>query len=356
MDIRSLRRQLRPTGQLRGGLKGSRSEDSELPPQTASEGSRRGSADVTPLPATTPPCVPRKEREGQGTSYVTCSAYQKVQDSEISFPAGVEVHVLERAESGWWYVRFGELEGWAPSHYLVLEETQQSDTAGKEPDTEKSTHSEGKSDSLEKIEKRVQALNTVNQSKRVTPPIPSKPPGGFGKTSSGPVAVKMRNGVRQVAVRPQSVFVSPPPKDNNLSCALRRNESLTTTDGLRGVRRNSSFSTARSAAAEAKGRLAERAASQGSESPLLPTQHNGIPVSPVRPKPIEKSQFIHNNLKDVYISIADYEGDEETAGFQEGVSMEVLERNPNGWWYCQILDEVKPFKGWVPSNYLEKKN
>ncbi|CAH6943916.1 Sh3pxd2a [Phodopus roborovskii] len=355
MDIRSLRRQLRPTGQLRGGLKGSRSEDSELPPQTASEGSRRGSADITALPATTPPCAPRKGWEGQGTVYVTCSAYQKVQDSEISFPAGAEVHVLEKAESGWWYVRFGELEGWAPSHYLVPEENQQSDAAGKEPDTVKSAQNEGKSDSLEKIEKRVQALNTVNQSKRVTPPIPSKPPGGFGKTSAT-VAVKMRNGVRQVAVRPQSVFVSPPPKDNNVSCALRRNESLTATDSLRGVRRNSSFSTARSAAAEAKGRLAERAASQGSESPLLPTQRNGIPVSPVRPKPIEKSQFIHNDLKDVYISIADYEGDEETAGFQEGVSMEVLERNPNGWWYCQILDEVKPFKGWVPSNYLEKKN
>ncbi|XP_060027366.1 SH3 and PX domain-containing protein 2A isoform X2 [Erinaceus europaeus] len=363
MDISTLRRQLRPTGQLQGGLKGSKSEDSELPPQTAfeslSEGARRGSADPITLPATAPPCPSRKGREGQAAVYTTCSAYQKVQDSEISFPAGVEVHVLEKQESGWWYVRFGELEGWAPSHYLVLGENEQPDPlAGKEPDMApaKSKQNEGKSDSLEKIEKRVQALNTVNQSKRATPPIPSKPPGGFGKTSGTGNTVKMRNGVRQVAVRPQSVFVSPPPKDNNLSCALRRNESLTATDGLRGVRRNSSFSTARSAAAEAKGRLAERAASQGSESPLLPAQRNGIPVSPVRPKPIEKSQFIHNNLKDVYVSIADYEGDEETAGFQEGVSMEVLERNPNGWWYCQILDGVKPFKGWVPSNYLEKKN
>ncbi|XP_063583799.1 SH3 and PX domain-containing protein 2A isoform X2 [Pongo abelii] len=361
MDISTLRRQLRPTGQLRGGLKGSKSEDSELPPQTASEapseGSRRGSSDLITLPATTPPCPTKKEWEGPATSYMTCSAYQKVQDSEISFPAGVEVQVLEKQESGWWYVRFGELEGWAPSHYLVLDENEQPDPSGKEQDTvpAKGRQNEGKSDSLEKIERRVQALNTVNQSKKATPPIPSKPPGGFGKTSGTP-AVKMRNGVRQVAVRPQSVFVSPPPKDNNLSCALRRNESLTATDGLRGVRRNSSFSTARSAAAEAKGRLAERATSQGSDSPLLPAQRNGIPVSPVRPKPIEKSQFIHNNLKDVYVSIADYEGDEETAGFQEGVSMEVLERNPNGWWYCQILDGVKPFKGWVPSNYLEKKN
>ncbi|KAM4837950.1 SH3 and PX domain-containing protein 2A isoform X1 [Urocitellus parryii] len=359
MDISTLRRQLRPTGQLRGGLKGSRSEDSELPPHTASEGpsegARRGSADIITLPATALPCTPKKEWEGPATSYVTCSAYQKVQDSEISFPAGVEVQVLEKQESGWWYVRFGELEGWAPSHYLVPDENEQPNTPGKEQDVLKSKQNEGKSDSLEKIERRVQALNTVNQSKRATPPIPSKPPGGFGKTS-GAVAVKMRNGVRQVAVRPQSVFVSPPPKDNNLSCALRRNESLTATDSLRGIRRNSSFSTARPAAAEAKGRLVERAASQGSDSPLLPTQRNGIPVSPVRPKPIERSQFIHNNLKDVYISIADYEGDEETAGFQEGVSMEVLERNPNGWWYCQILDDVKPFKGWVPSNYLEKKN
>ncbi|XP_006831378.1 PREDICTED: SH3 and PX domain-containing protein 2A [Chrysochloris asiatica] len=362
MDISTLRRQLRPTGQLRGGLRGSKSEDSELPPASAleegaSEGARRGSADLITLPTVTPPCPTKKEREGLATSYMTCSAYQKVQGSEISFPAGVEVQVLEKLESGWWYVRFGELEGWAPSHYLVLGENEQPEPCSNELDTvpTKSKQKENKSDSLEKMEKRVQALNTVNQSKRATPPIPSKPPGGFSKTSSAGT-VKMRNGVRQVAVRPQSVFVSPPPKDNNLSCALRRNESLTATDSLRGVRRNSSFSMASSAAAEAKSRLTERAASQGSDTPLLPTQRNGISVSPMRPKPIEKSQFIHNNLKDVYVSIADYEGDEETAGFQEGVSMEVLERNPNGWWYCQILDGVKPFKGWVPSNYLEKKN
>ncbi|XP_044521478.1 SH3 and PX domain-containing protein 2A isoform X1 [Gracilinanus agilis] len=368
MDISSLRRQLRPTGQLRGGLKGSKSEDSETLPQTASqgpeEGSRRGSADFITPPTHTHPSPNNwtkrdQEKEVQGSSYVTSDAYQKVQDSEISFPAGVEVEVLEKQESGWWYVRFGELEGWAPSHYLVLGENEQLESSTKDLDftSTKTKRNESKSDSLEKIEKRVQALNTVNQSKRITPPIPSKPPGGFSKTSglsNGPV--KMRNGVRQVAVRPQSVFVSPPPKDNNLSCALRRNESLTATDSLRAVRRNSSFSAARTAAAEAKSRLVERAASEGSDTSLLPTQRNGIPISTVRPKPIEKSQFIHNNLKDVYVSIADYEGDEETAGFQEGVSMEVLERNPNGWWYCQILDSMKPFKGWVPSNYLEKKN
>uniref|UniRef100_A0A3B3ZVC7 SH3 domain-containing protein n=1 Tax=Periophthalmus magnuspinnatus TaxID=409849 RepID=A0A3B3ZVC7_9GOBI len=41
-------------------------------------------------------------------------------------------------------------------------------------------------------------------------------------------------------------------------------------------------------------------------------------------------------------------GDSDLEGF--------LERNPNGWWYCKVLDNGRPRKGWVPSNYLEKKH
>ncbi|XP_054839520.1 SH3 and PX domain-containing protein 2A isoform X2 [Eublepharis macularius] len=361
MDISTLRHQLRPTGQLRGGLKGSRSEESENPPHTASgnpdESFRRSSADLITVPPHTifssnQPAKTEHENNSSKCLYITTDSYQKVQDSEISFTAGIVVEVVEKQASGWWYLKYGDLEGWAPSHYLMPCDNQQKETTSNE--TNKNRRNESKSNSLEKIEKKVQALNTINQSKRATPPIPSKPPGGFSKTS-GPV--KLRNGVRQLAVRPQSVFASPPPKDSNLSCSLRRNESLTATDHLRAVRRNSSFSTAQSQICDSKIKQADRLGSEASETTsYLPTERNGIPVSTVRPKPIEKSQFIHNNLKDIYISIADYEGDEETAGFPEGVCMEVLEKNPNGWWYCQIMDGGKPFKGWVPSNYLEKKN
>ncbi|XP_061492072.1 SH3 and PX domain-containing protein 2A isoform X2 [Rhineura floridana] len=365
MDISTLRHQLRPTGQLRGGLKGSRSEESESPPQTASgnpeESFRRSSADLITSPShaifySSQPNKAENENNSSKCLYVTIDSYQKLQDSEISFPAGILVEVLEKQSSGWWYLRYGDSEGWAPSHFLVLSDNQQQETTSNEANISlaKNRRNENKSNSLEKIEKKVQALNTINQSKRATPPIPSKPPGGFSKTSG---TVKLRNGVRQLAVRPQSVFVSPPPKDNNLPCSLRRNESLTATDHLRAVRRNSSFSAAQSQASDSKMKHTDRLGSEGYEtSSNLPSERNGIPVSTVRPKPIEKSQFIHNNLKDIYISIADYEGDEETAGFQEGVCMEVLERNPNGWWYCQIMGGGKPFKGWVPSNYLEKKN
>ncbi|XP_072280414.1 SH3 and PX domain-containing protein 2A isoform X2 [Pyxicephalus adspersus] len=366
MDISTLRRQLRPTGQLKSGLKGSKSEESESPPKSASDNiespPRRSSVDSTPASPISFLCSGNKdkpEEKNDKNVYTATSGYQKVMDSEISFPAGAKVEVLEKQDSGWWFVRFKDSEGWAPSHYLEQVDNKQHETSIPEPESTKCQKNENKSNSLEKIEKRVQALNTINQTKRTTPPVPSRPPGGFSKpTAPGSNVVKLRNGVKQIAVRPQSVFVSPPPKENNLSCHLRRNESLSATDHLRSVRRNSSFNTVRNQANESKLKLADKTEADPSQSeqPVRSPQRNGIPVSTVRPKPIEKSQFIHNNLKDIYISIADYEGDDETVGFQEGISMEVLEKNPNGWWYCHILDSVKPFKGWVPSNYLEKKN
>ncbi|XP_053548412.1 SH3 and PX domain-containing protein 2A isoform X2 [Bombina bombina] len=367
MDISSLRRQLRPTGQLKNGLKGSKSEESENPPRTATEivdcHPRRGSLEFPATSVNSIVCTSNSEKSEESIElkniYTATSTYQKVLDSEISFPAGAKVEVLEKQESGWWYIKYKDSEGWAPSHFFEQGDEKQQETSTSEAELAKSKKNENKSNSLEKIEKRVQALNTINQSKRATPPVPSRPPGGFSKPpTQGSNVVKLRNGVKQVAVRPQSVFVATAPKDNNISCHLRRNESLSATDHLRTVRRNYSFNTIKSKTNETKVKLADKVETDKAEldTSVKSPQRNGIPISTVRPKPIEKSQFIHNNLKDIYISIADYDGDEETAGFQEGVSMEVLEKNPNGWWYCHILDGEKPFKGWVPSNYLEKKN
>ncbi|XP_061833158.2 SH3 and PX domain-containing protein 2A-like isoform X1 [Nerophis lumbriciformis] len=380
MDISSLRRQLRPTGQLRHGPKPSRGDDSETASVIPSEQSMtlRTTSDLS--------SVYPKEVHGESDPKGSClyrslDAYKKVQESEISFSAGVEVEVLEKQESGWWYVRWGSEEGWAPSYFLEPVKRMM-DTAR----LESGTSGERKSNSLEKNEKQVMARNNINIQgltqqhqglRRNTPPIPSKPPGGFSKPS-GMVngGVRMRNGVRQVAVRPQSVFVTStqPAKDTHyMTGSLRRNESLGRSDhygsgsATLGVRRNASFSTVRPhVVVESQARPAERSnlgssvsgfGSSNAQDPLGRfSKRNGIPMSAVRPKPIEKSQLIQNNLgRDVYVSIADYRGDEETMGFAEGTSLEVLERNPNGWWYCQVQDSLLPRKGWVPSNYLERK-
>ncbi|XP_035652638.1 SH3 and PX domain-containing protein 2A-like isoform X2 [Oncorhynchus keta] len=346
MDIGSLRRQLRPIGQLK---KGSRGEDFETASVISSEDSvsSHSTSDISSIYSK----GSRGDSDEGCSLYRTTEAYEKVQDSEMSFPPGVEVEVLEKQESGWWYVRMGDIEGWAPTFYLEPVR-QLDDKAGSESDgTPTKLGSLSKSNSLEKNEQRVQALNNINQSlKRSIPPIPSKPFGLFNGSQKNILK-------QQQVVRPQSVFISKPIIDGpNPVGSLRRGESLNSTDHPRSsptLRRNASFGTTPRCPVP-NGNMANRnrPGTGSSESLGRGTQRNGLPISTVKPK----THLIHNNLREVYVSIADYHGDEETMGFPEGTTLEVLERNPNGWWYCQILDGGRPRKGWVPSNYLERKS
>ncbi|XP_057704198.1 SH3 and PX domain-containing protein 2A-like isoform X2 [Corythoichthys intestinalis] len=357
MDISTLRRQLRPTGQLKNGSK-SKGEDSETASVVSSEDSFSSQSTSSELSS-----IYSKGSRGDSDAegcvlYRTTDPYEKVQESELSFPAGVEVLVLEKQESGWWYVRWEDSEGWAPTYFLEPVR-QRDDAAGSESDgTPSKPGNLSKSNSLEKNEQRVQAMNNINQNlKKVTPPIPSKPPGGLSKPASLFGSRKQNASKRQQVVRPQSVFISAPIRDNPSPVgSLRRNESLNSGDNPRvspTVRRNASFGTVPRVPAPNNIAPFSRGPSSagGSEFPGGGPQKNSLPMSAVRPKP----HIIHNNLREIYVSIADYHGDEETMGFPEGTSLEVLERNPNGWWYCKVLDNGKPRKGWVPSNYLERK-
>ncbi|KAM9803677.1 SH3 and PX domain-containing protein 2A-like [Neosynchiropus ocellatus] len=356
MDISTLRRQLRPTGQLKNGSK-AKGEDSETASVISSEdsfSSQSTSSDFSSI----------YSKGSRGDSdlencviYRTTDPYEKVQDSEISFPAGVEVEVVEKQESGWWYIRWADAEGWAPTYYLEPVRPQE-DIAGSESDgTPTRLGSLSKSNSLEKNEQRVQAMNNINQSlKKVTPPIPSKPPGGLSKPSFFS-SRKQNSNKQQQVVRPQSVFISAPIRDGpSPVSSLRRNESLNSSDQPRAsptVRRNASFGAVTRSLAPNNITLPIRNRSaNGSSESLGLGSSNAFQVSAVKAKP----HIIHNNLREIYVSIADYHGDEETMGFPEGTSLEVLERNPNGWWYCKVLDNGRPRKGWVPSNYLEKKH
>ncbi|XP_053708946.1 SH3 and PX domain-containing protein 2A-like isoform X2 [Synchiropus splendidus] len=328
----SLRRQLKPAAQFRHGLKPSCGE-----PASVGSACSRSTSDLPSVYA---------QGSRAHTLYRSVDAYQKVQDSEISFPAGVEVEVLEKQESGWWYVRRGAEEGWAPSYYLEA-----SSTVGDGGRSECGRASDG-------LEKHLQQQPARQ---RNSPPIPSKPPGGFSKPSGlANGGVRMRNGVRQVAVRPQSVFVTatqPAKESAHLTGSLRRSDSrgrshhYSSGSATLGVRRNASFSTVRPHVVVESQRPADRSALTSAAG-----QRNGASVSTVRPKAAETKQPSRGGLgRELYVSIADYHGDEETMGFTEGTCLEVLERNPNGWWYCQVQDCLLPRKGWVPSNYLERK-
>lgn len=86
---------------------------------------------------------------------------------------------------------------------------------------------------------------------------------------------------------------------------------------------------------------------------------------PVPPKPTLKSEkpcppkdklppLLKEPSKDeLYLAVADFEGDDNTSSFKVGTLFEVLEKNGSGWWFCKnVREEVE---GWIPSNYLSKK-
>ncbi|XP_033119450.1 SH3 and PX domain-containing protein 2A-like isoform X2 [Anneissia japonica] len=50
--------------------------------------------------------------------YITTCQFEKEDVEGIGFAEGVEVEVLEEHASGWWLVRIGDEEGWAPSSFL----------------------------------------------------------------------------------------------------------------------------------------------------------------------------------------------------------------------------------------------
>ncbi|MFT7796188.1 SH3 and PX domain-containing protein 2B isoform X1 [Arapaima gigas] len=59
--------------------------------------------------------------------------------------------------------------------------------------------------------------------------------------------------------------------------------------------------------------------------------------------------------EELFIAVADFDGDEQTAGFKEGTLFEVLEKNSSGWWFCKNVSGGLMREGWIPSNYLTKK-
>uniref|UniRef100_A0A672MYG3 SH3 and PX domains 2Aa n=1 Tax=Sinocyclocheilus grahami TaxID=75366 RepID=A0A672MYG3_SINGR len=50
--------------------------------------------------------------------YVVVANYERQENSEIGLKAGETVDVIEKSESGWWFVSTAEEQGWVPATYL----------------------------------------------------------------------------------------------------------------------------------------------------------------------------------------------------------------------------------------------
>ncbi|XP_066507074.1 SH3 and PX domain-containing protein 2A [Hoplias malabaricus] len=230
--------------------------------------------------------------------YRSTAEFHQGAPGELSLPAGVLVEVLEKQQSGWWFVRWGAQEGWVPTYFL-----------------KPITH----------------AHHTCME-------------GGDSRSKKNEDTGQNIQGVCSVTLRTQH---------GNSNADVTKEYAAINKD--RASVTNDYASVTKDKNGAAKENTSPGWKNESSCPQMTHRDPNGsgrsIPISMVKPKP----QIIHNNLREEYVTMADYHGDAESMGFPAGTRLEVLEKNANGWWYCCTLDSSHTRRGWVPSNFLEKK-
>ena len=291
--------------------------------------------------------------------YITIGAYESSDESGISFKENANVVVVERSESGWWYIRIGPDEGWAPSTYLKPIKKQRegkktitsgSDAQPKTIDISLSPQKPNRKSQIPQSYENVDVADgKVEEPARNRKVSPAQKPWHAPRASaeisnmSPPIDELKAAFTRQRRspnfVKSQSVDVSNIPTGESHQITLRKISE----PAKRPPRPEKGPSPV-----NIKGKV----------TPPVPTRPNPpsvrqtpspqskptriSPPVPTRPNPIKG---------ELYETMCDYSDDDQgMLSFKAGEKVQVLEKDDGGWWLAMI--GVK--KGWVPSNFLTK--
>ncbi|XP_006785056.1 SH3 and PX domain-containing protein 2B isoform X2 [Neolamprologus brichardi] len=186
------------------------------------------------------------------------------------------------------------------------------------------------------------------------PKLPPKHINGHGQESSSPLAKPAVPPHKEPPQRPPATVPKrpPPPKKTDPSSPTEL-KSPPTLKETQDVPKAGPPQLSRPPPPKPKGFQAP--ASKEKEEPKV----NKVPIPPkpqLKPGPPKDRlpPLLKEPSKDeLYLAVADFEGDEQTSSFKVGTVFEVLEKNSSGWWFCKNVGEE--VESWIPSNYLSKK-
>uniref|UniRef100_A0A8C6LQ39 SH3 and PX domains 2B n=1 Tax=Nothobranchius furzeri TaxID=105023 RepID=A0A8C6LQ39_NOTFU len=201
-------------------------------------------------------------------------------------------------------------------------------------------------------------IPSVNNGKCSEPKLPTKHTNGLSQERSSPSAKPAVPPHKELPQRPPTMAPRrpPPPKKTDPSSPTEP-KSPPTLKEPQEVPRPGPPQLSRPPPPKPKGFVHPPVSKENNEPRV-----NKVPIPP---KPQLKSEkpgppkdklppLLKDSSKDeLYLAVADFEGDEQTSSFKVGTVFEVLEKNSNGWWFCKNVGEE--VEGWIPSNYLSKK-
>ncbi|XP_068815481.1 SH3 and PX domain-containing protein 2B isoform X4 [Struthio camelus] len=268
--------------------------------------------------------------------YVVVADYQKQESSEISLCVGQVVDIIEKNESGWWFVSTSEEQGWVPATCLEAQDGVQ-DELSMQPDEEE------KYTVIYPYIARDQ--DEINLDKGAVVVVIQKNLEGWwkiryqGQEGWAPASyLKKGNG---------EVFSQKLGSGSSThSCALdldgisrQQNAANREKDGLTS-QRDGRFDSRPLPNADIRRKSPKMRQRPPPRRDLTIPRGLNLPKPPVPPQ-----------VEEEYYTIADFQTTiPDGISFQAGMKVEVIEKNLSGWWYIQIEEK----EGWAPATFIDK--
>ncbi|XP_042528287.1 SH3 and PX domain-containing protein 2B [Dipodomys spectabilis] len=266
--------------------------------------------------------------------YVVVADYQKQESSEISLSVGQVVDIIEKNESGWWFVSTAEEQGWVPATCLEGQDGVQDEFSLQPEEEEKYTvvYPYAARDQDEMNLERGAMVEVIQKNLEGWWKIRFQ-----GKEGWAPASYLKKSGGEPLKLGPAS-------------------SSHSGTLDLDGVGRQQT-ATGREKELlnnQRDGRCEGRLVSDGDvkqRSPKMrqrppPRRDMTIPRGLNLPKPPIPPQ-----VEEEYYTIAEFQTTiPDGISFQAGLKVEVIEKSLSGWWYIQMEDK----EGWAPATFIDK--
>ncbi|NXX22505.1 SPD2B protein, partial [Podargus strigoides] len=268
--------------------------------------------------------------------YVVVADYQKQESSEISLCVGQLVDIIEKNESGWWFVSTSEEQGWVPATCLEAQDGVQ-DEFSMQPDEEE------KYTVIYPYTARDQ--DEMNLDKGAVVEVIQKNLEGWWKIRyQGQEGWAPASYLRKGNGEMFSQKLGSGPSAH--SCALdldgvSRQQVVVSRekDGLAG-QRDGRFDSRPLPSADIRRKSPKMRQRPPPRRDLTIPRGLNLPKPPVPPQ-----------VEEEYYTIADFQTTiPDGISFQAGMKVEVIEKNLSGWWYIQIEEK----EGWAPATFIDK--
>uniref|UniRef100_A0A8C8RVH8 SH3 and PX domain-containing protein 2B n=1 Tax=Pelusios castaneus TaxID=367368 RepID=A0A8C8RVH8_9SAUR len=268
--------------------------------------------------------------------YVVVADYQKQESSEISLCVGQVVDIIEKNESGWWFVSTSDEQGWVPATCLEAQDGVQDEFSMQPEEEEKYTviypYAARDEDEMnldkgvvvEVIQKNLEGWWKIRYQGQE-----GWAPASYLKKGSGEMFTqKLGSG------------------SSTHSCALdldgiprQQNSTGREKDGLNN-QRDGRFDGRPLPHADIRRKSPKMRQRPPPRRDLTIPRGLNLPKPPVPPQ-----------VEEEYYTIADFQTTiPDGISFQAGMKVEVIEKNLSGWWYIQIEEK----EGWAPATFIDK--